>query len=60
MGISSDKSYQLAKEYGIMAKLEKVRFLDAADMDMNHIDYMHLSAKGHRQLAEMVWEELRK
>lgn len=60
MGISSDKSYQLAREYSIMAKLEKVRFLDAASMDMNTIDYMHLSAKGHRQLAEMIWEELQK
>lgn len=60
MGICSDKSYQLAQEYRKMAELEKIRFLDAAAMDMNTIDYMHLSAKGHRQLAEMIWKELQK
>lgn len=60
MGISSHKSYQLAQEYSAMAELEKVRFLDAADMDMNTIDYMHLSAEGHRQLAELIWKELQK
>lgn len=58
MGICSDKSYRLAEEYEAMAKLERVRFLDAAPVEMNSIDYMHLSAAGHTQLAKMIWEEL--
>lgn len=58
MGICSDKSYHLAEEYKAMTELEQVRFLDASPVDMNTIDYMHLSAKGHEQLAQMIWEEL--
>lgn len=59
MGKCSDKSYHLSKEYKEMAEMEKIKFLDAADVELNTIDYMHFSAKGHTQMAAMIWNELK-
>ena len=57
MGICSDKSYLIAKEYSLVAKELNVKFLDAAPIvEMNKIDFMHLTADSHIKLAEKVSE----
>lgn len=57
MGRCSDKSYELAKEYKTVADELNVGFLDAAPyVEMNDIDFMHLTADSHKILAEKVSE----
>ena len=55
MGVHcAEKSRELAKYYKEKADLLGVHFMDAAGCDFNRIDYMHLSRKGHSQLAEKL------
>lgn len=53
-----EKSARLAQYYKLIAESEGVHFLDAAGCEFNSIDYMHLTAKGHRQLAGRLLELL--
>ena len=55
MGVHcAEKSEELAKYYKEKADLLGVHFMDAHGCDFNKIDYMHLSRKGHAQLAEKL------
>ena len=44
----------LAREYAFLAVAEQVDFLDAGGCEMTKADHVHLTAKGHRQLAERM------
>ena len=46
------KSRELAHYYQIKAQQLGCHFLDANGCEFNRIDYMHLTRKGHAQLAE--------
>lgn len=50
-----EKSEALAKEYEEQAKATGCHFMDANGCEMNSVDYMHLSKKGHAQLAERLF-----
>lgn len=50
------KSRQLAELYAASAQLLGVHFLNAAGCEFNQVDYMHLTRKGHAQLAERLAE----
>ena len=55
MGVQcAERSEELAKYYKEKADLLGVHFMDAHGCDFNKIDYMHLSRKGHAQLAETL------
>ncbi len=49
-----EKSEALAGYYRASAGLLGVHFLDASGCEFNQIDYMHLTRKGHAQLAERL------
>ena len=51
-----EKSRQLAAEYEKQCALLGVHFLDAGKLgcEMNKVDYMHLTAKGHATLADAL------
>ena len=44
----------LAREYAFLAVAEQVNFLDAGGCELTKADHVHLTAKGHRQLAERM------
>ena len=46
------KSRGLAHYYQERAELLGCHFMDAAGCEFNHVDYMHLSRRGHAQLAQ--------
>ena len=48
----AEKSRELAKYYAEKAKLLGCHFLDAAGCEFNRIDFMHLTRRGHAQLAD--------
>ena len=49
------KSRELAKHYAVVAQNQGCAFLDAEGVaEFNKIDYMHLTKKGHAQLAEKL------
>ncbi len=48
------KSRELAKYYQAQAKVLGCHFMDAAGCEFNSIDFMHLSRRGHAQLAERL------
>ena len=50
----AEKSEELAKYYEPLAKRLGCHFMDAGKCSVNNIDHMHLSKKGHRQLADML------
>jgi lysophospholipase L1-like esterase len=57
MGVHcAEKSQGLAQYYAQKAELLGVHFMDAAGCEFNKVDYMHLSKKGHSQLAERLAE----
>ena len=58
MGFScAEKSEELAKYYEPVAKNQGGAFLDAQGVaEFNKVDYMHLSRKGHQQLADKLAE----
>lgn len=47
-------SQKLAEYYDSTAKLLGVHFLDASFCQFNQVDFMHLSRRGHAQLAEKL------
>lgn len=51
-----EKAAGLAREYRSVCELLGVHFLDAGELgcEFNHIDYMHLTKKGHRTLADAL------
>ena len=50
-----EKSRRLAQYYSVMAAAQHCAFLDAEGLaEFNTLDCMHLSRKGHRQLAERL------
>lgn len=53
---SVEKSRQLASYYQKKADLLGIHFMDAAGCEFNEIDFMHLTKKGHRQLADRFLE----
>ena len=44
----------LAREYAFLAVAERADFLDAGGCELTKADHVHLTAKGHRQLAERM------
>ena len=51
------KSRELAKHYAVVAQNQGCAFLDAEGVaEFNKVDYMHLTRKGHAQLAEKLTE----
>lgn len=44
----------LAREYAFLAVREGVGFLDAGGCGLTSVDHVHLTKKGHRQLAERM------
>lgn len=44
----------LAREYAFLAVREGVGFLDAGGCELTSVDHVHLTRKGHRQLAERM------
>ena len=56
---SVEKSRQLAAYYQQKADLLGIHFLDAAGCEFNEIDFMHLTKKGHRQLADRFLAKIR-
>ena len=44
----------LARKYAFLAIHEGVKFLDAGGCELTKADHVHLTAKGHRQLAERM------
>ena len=47
-------SQELARYYAATAELLGVHFLDAAFCEFNSVDFMHLTRRGHAQLAEKL------
>lgn len=57
MGVGcKEKSEQLAPEYAAVAQRLGVHFMDAQGCEFNSIDHMHLSRRGHAQLAQRLAE----
>lgn len=56
----AEKSAALAKEYEKIACETGCMFFDANTVvtENNHVDYMHLTEEGHRQLAETLAEQI--
>ena len=52
----AEKSRELAHYYKIKADLLGCHFMDANGCEFNQIDYMHLTKKGHAQLAQRFAE----
>lgn len=50
----AEKSEILSKYYEKTARLTGAHFMDARGCEFNRIDYMHLTRKGHVQLAERL------
>ena len=51
-----EKSKGVAGWYKIIAERNNIHFLDAEGCEFNQIDFMHLTRKGHAQLAEKLAE----
>ncbi len=56
----AEKSQQLAKEYETIAELLGCHFMDANDFvtAYNKLDFMHLTAEGHRELADALEKKI--
>ena len=49
-----EKSKGVAEQFRIVAERQNVHFLNAADCEFNQVDFMHLTRKGHAQLADLL------
>ena len=49
-----EKSKGVAEQFRIVAERQNVHFLDAANCEFNQVDFMHLTRKGHAQLADLL------
>lgn len=57
----AEKSQGLGEEYKEIAKMMGCEYLDANEVisvPPNNVDYMHLTAEGHRQLAEALTKKV--
>ena len=54
-----EKSQLLPQLFSEVAKAQNCYFLDASECEFNTIDYMHLSKKGHQQLADLVMDKMK-
>ena len=52
------KSKGVAEQFRIVAERQNVHFLNAADCEFNQVDFMHLTRKGHAQLADLLAKEV--
>ena len=53
-----EKSAGVAEQLRIICERQGVHFLDAKDCEFNQVDFMHLTRKGHAQLAELLSKEV--
>ncbi len=53
-----EKSKGVAEQFRIVAERQNVHFLNAADCEFNQVDFMHLTRKGHAQLADLLAKEV--
>ncbi len=53
-----EKSRGVAEQLRIVAQRNNVHFLDAAECEFNRIDFMHLTRKGHAQLAQLLAQQI--
>ena len=53
-----EKSAGVAGQLRIICERQGVHFLDAKDCEFNQVDFMHLTRKGHAQLAELLTKEV--
>ncbi len=51
---SVETTRALAREYALLAVVERADFLDAGGCELTKADHVHLTAKGHRQMAERM------
>ena len=51
-----EKSRGVAAQFKMIAERNNVHFFDAEGCEFNQIDFMHLTRKGHAQLAEKLAE----
>ena len=51
---SVETTRALAREYAFLAVEKRADFLDAGGCELTKADHVHLTAKGHRQLAERM------
>ena len=49
-----EKSVALPEYLKAVAERNEVHYLDAAGCEFNSLDFMHLSRRGHKQLAELL------
>lgn len=60
MGVCSEKSAMLSKEYRLLAEAEGCVFFDASSVaGMNDYDFMHMDDVSHERLAEAIAEILK-
>lgn len=58
----AEKSRGLGEQYKAVAELTGCHYLDANEVisaSPNHIDFMHLTAEGHRQLADALTAKIK-
>ena len=53
-----EKSKGVAEQFRIVAERQNVHFLNAVDCEFNQVDFMHLTRKGHAQLAALLAKEV--
>ena len=51
---SVETTKTLAREYAFLAVAERADFLDAGGCELTSVDHVHLTKRGHRQLAERM------
>lgn len=51
---SVETTKTLAREYAFLAVAERADFLDARGCELTSVDHVHLTKRGHRQLAERM------
>ena len=51
---SVETTKALAREYAFLAVAERADFLDARGCELTSVDHVHLTKRGHRQLAERM------
>ena len=49
-----ERSRGVAEQFRIVAERNHAHFLNAEDCEFNHVDFMHLTRKGHAQLADKL------
>lgn len=54
------KSFELSEFLEKMLQAEQIEFLNASSIPMNTIDFMHLDEEGHKLLAQLVFNKIKK